>query len=538
MFAAACLAFYSLGLLRHLYVEMGSSTANEALAQMQHIRETIRMAGITVLGIGTVGTALAVGGAWIIIRSLSRALHEISGYLGLGANNLRAAAAQVSAASNSLAEGASTQAAALQESSASLEEVATMTQRNAANAHGAKESTAQTRQAAELGFRLTHDMESATQRIQAASAEMREAMTGIEKSSNDVSKIIKTIDEIAFQTNLLALNAAVEAARAGEAGAGFAVVADEVRSLAQRSARAARETNELIGTSITRSKNAASVTDKVATAVEEVTTESHELETQLKEILARVQIVDDQVGQIALASKEQSMGLTQLTTAVGHMDTVTQRTAANAEANANASRLLRTEADEMSQAVATLLQLTGRSQPADPADDSTAGETHAPSGPEAAADSAVATENLITWHPASMSTGVASIDRQHQELIDMINQLHQACMSGTGKAELQRMMGFLGDYVHKHFAHEEGLMDQHRCPSRDRNLAAHQRFLENFTRLRAKFDAEGPTVGMLVDLRKLVGDWLNNHICSIDTQMRGCTKNCPSKPKAELAAAH
>ena len=159
---------------------------------------------------------------------------------------LSAAAGQVSSASQSLAEGASEQAASLEETSSSLEEMSSMTKRNAENAQKANELAKQARAAADTGV---GDMQA-----------MNAAMDAIKASSDDIAKIIKTIDEIAFQTNILALNAAVEAARAGEAGMGFAVVADEVRNLAQRSAQAAKETAAKIEGAV--SKTAQGVRDQ------------------------------------------------------------------------------------------------------------------------------------------------------------------------------------------------------------------------------------------------------------------------------------
>jgi methyl-accepting chemotaxis protein len=149
------------------------------------------------------------------------------------------------------------------------------------------------------------------------------AMEEISRSGNEIGKIIKTIDEIAFQTNLLALNAAVEAARAGEAGAGFAVVADEVRNLAIRSAEAAKNTADLIATTITNINSGSEIVNETSTAFKQVSTQ--------------VGKVHELVSEVAEASNEQSQGIEQITSATTEMDKVTQSNAAAAEESASAA---------------------------------------------------------------------------------------------------------------------------------------------------------------------------------------------------------
>ena len=173
--------------------------------------------------------------------------------------------------------------------------------------------------------------------------EMSRAMTDIQSASSNISKINRTIDEIAFQTNILALNAAVEAARAGEAGAGFAVVADEVRKLAQRCAQAAKETAEKIEDSITKSAAGVATSAKV--------TESLDL------IVSRARQVDEIVAEIATASHEQSQGISQVNTAVTQIDKVTQTNAASAEESASASEKLSAQAAILRKLVAELQKL-------------------------------------------------------------------------------------------------------------------------------------------------------------------------------------
>ncbi|HYD83975.1 MAG TPA: methyl-accepting chemotaxis protein, partial [Opitutus sp.] len=239
---------------------------------------------------------LGVGGVWMIKFRIARPLNTVIANLHGTANTIGNAIEQIAAAGASLANGATTQAASLEETSASLEEMSGMTKRNAEHAQAANALTKQTRASAETG---AGDMQ-----------EMTTAMDAIKAASDNIAKIIKTIDEIAFQTNILALNAAVEAARAGEAGMGFAVVAEEVRNLAQRSAEAAKETAARIEDSIQKSERGVAISAKVADS--------------LGEIVTKARKVDELVAEIASASLEQSQGITQLNTAVTQMDRVTQ----------------------------------------------------------------------------------------------------------------------------------------------------------------------------------------------------------------------
>jgi len=280
-----------------------------------------------------------------IAAPLVRVLEHLTG----ASDQFRATSNQLTKASQLLADGAGQQAASLEETSASLEELSVMIKSNAANAENANELANQARSAAESGS--------------SGMTQMNQAMGDIQAASNNIAKIIKTIDEIAFQTNLLALNAAVEAARAGEAGMGFAVVADEVRNLAQRSAQAAKETADKIEDSIQKSRKGVQISAAVA--------------QNFQEIMDKVRTVDELMARIATASKEQSQGIGQLNSAVREMDSVTQSNAANAEESAGAAVELHTQADALRHPIADLMRLM-----AGKVDESTLGGTDAEDHPD------------------------------------------------------------------------------------------------------------------------------------------------------------
>ena len=276
--------------------------------------------GIVILfAIGGVLIALCFTVYWCLSRFVISPVGQIINGLEDCAAQVTSASGQLSGSAQSLAEGASEEAASLEETSASLEEVSTMARRNADNA-------------AECNT-LMREVNAVMGKANQSMAAQTVAMGEISKASEQTSKIIKTIDEIAFQTNLLALNAAVEAARAGEAGAGFAVVADEVRNLAMRAAEAARNTADLIEGTVKKVKEG-----------EDLLVRTNEDFCEVAEVAAKVGSLVDE---IAVASTEQTKGLDQVNTAIREIDRVTQQTAASSEEAASASEELSAQAEYM-----------------------------------------------------------------------------------------------------------------------------------------------------------------------------------------------
>lgn len=335
--AEAYQAFFTHAVARHEELQTELGRIREAVEQKTltdlrtHEKQVARAAFKQNVAVSLAMLVLLAGG-WRLKVVILRELRTVCTAVAESSNHLSITAHQFSATGQNLAHGFSHQASALEESSAALEEVTSMTKRTAENAQSAKELGNQNSTAAESG---TTDMQAMTQ-----------AMDEIKVSSDNIAKTLKVIDEIAFQTNLLALNAAVEAARAGEAGAGFAVVADEVRSLAQRSAQSAKDIAPKIEESIQKSQRGVELSAKVASSFQAIT--------------AKARQMDDLLAEIAVAANEQNQGILQINSAVREIDTTTQQSASTSAEMVNATSALRDHAAVLNQTVNQLNHLVGR----------------------------------------------------------------------------------------------------------------------------------------------------------------------------------
>ena len=266
-----------------------------------------------------------IGQVMQAINGIAQGLSDIVGNVRDGATQITSASSEIATGNADLSARTSEQAAALEETAASMTQLIETVRRNAENANHANRLVLASASIAAKGGDVVN--------------QVVQMMSSIKRSSEEISRIVTEIEDIAFQTNILALNAAVEAARAGEHGRSFTVVAGDVRGLAQRSALAAKEIKTLINDSVTQVDEGSTLADRAGQT--------------MGEIVTSVKRVTDIMGEISTASHEQSVGIEQVNVAIAKMDEMTQQNAALVEEAAAAAESLHTQAEKLSGVVGT-----------------------------------------------------------------------------------------------------------------------------------------------------------------------------------------
>jgi len=267
--------------------------------------------------------------AWVVSDNITKSVKRVLESLSETSTNLTSLSADLTVTGHKLAEGTTEQAASIQETSSTLEESESMVHQTTQNT---KEADSLAKTSKEMANKGNFEMQT-----------MLESMEELKRSSSEISKIIKVIDEIAFQTNILSLNAAVEAARAGDAGKGFAVVAEEVRNLAQRSAQAAKDTSGIIESNITLSEKCLIITGQVNGSLVDIKNETNKVSELLEEI--------------STASQEQEIGIGQINKAISQMEHVLQANASTAQESALSAEQLTVHTDTIKDIMTALSSL-------------------------------------------------------------------------------------------------------------------------------------------------------------------------------------
>ncbi len=423
------------------------------------------------------------------VQKLGEDLNQIMMQVLTVSNQIDSGSSQVSESAQSLSDGAAKSAASVEEISSSMNEIGSQTNTSTDNAQ----------QANQLSIGASASANTGSERM----SEMINAMAEINSAGQDIGKIIKVIDEIAFQTNLLALNAAVEAARAGQHGKGFAVVAEEVRNLAARSSKAASETAELIEGSIQKANSGTQIAERTSAALEE--------------IVGSIGKVSDLIEEIAASSNEQAQGISQVNVGMQQIDQVIQQNTASAEESAATSQELSSQAAELKRQLSRFKLKNMPSQNYSVGSSLPSAQLSLPpqnvaggwGGVAAPAQGNGGAKVMFQWKD-EYNTGVQKMDEQHRRLVEIINELYACMKDGGDRMVVGEILDELANYTVNHFKDEEDIMRKHNYPE----LAAHQLVHKNFIE-KVSTSIEKIKNGERMppaDIFNFLKDWLVSHI--------------------------
>lgn len=376
-------------------------------------------------------------------------------------------------------------ATAINEMSATVHEMAASTERTAGAADGA-------RRAAEVGQQVVSETISAINSLAGDVAQSAEVIRRLEESSNSISLVLGGIRGIADQTNLLALNAAIEAARAGEQGRGFAVVADEVRTLAGRTQDATVEIQEMLERLQQGTAEAVSVMERSGESAQQSVSKAASAGDALQEITATVATIHEMTTQVATAVEEQSTVAEEINRNITNVNTLAEQTTVDADTSTEASNRVAALASEV-WALLDRFKIDSASLQAALSNRS----------------------GLMEWDE-SLSVGIDEIDRQHKQLVSMLNELNQILAIGGGLQSVQRVLNGLANYTVTHFNYEERLLQKHNYPDFDQHKRKHEALLGKVVAFKERIDAGD--VSVTDELLTFLKEWLIGHIKGTDKE--------------------
>jgi methyl-accepting chemotaxis protein/hemerythrin len=409
------------------------------------------------------------------LREMIGMLADTSSQVAESAESMNANADNMARGAENVASQSITVATASEEMSATSGDIAQNCQLAAESAQRANSAAEQGGQIVENSIAVMHRI---AERVQASAKTVEE----LGKRSDQIGSIISTIEDIADQTNLLALNAAIEAARAGEQGRGFAVVADEVRALAERTTKATKEIGLMIKAIQQETISAVSAMEDGVREVEQGTGEAARSGEALRKIQDEINALNLQVQQIATAAEEQTATTSEISNSMHQITDVAQDTV-------EGSRSTATEAQQMARLSDELQRLVGQFRLSE-------------SG------------KLINWS-TSFSVNVPSMDREHQRLVEIINELYGAMRKGHGKDAIGSILDGLVDYTRTHFANEERLMKEAGFSGYEEQKRAHAALITQVQEIHGKFKSG---TALSQEVLSFLKNWLVNHIQGMDKQ--------------------
>ncbi|NVN91313.1 MAG: bacteriohemerythrin [Desulfuromonadales bacterium] len=407
-------------------------------------------------------------------------LREMIGTLADSSAQISSSSTEMSNSAGEMAKGAEEVAIQAITVATASEEMSATSGDIAQNCQMAAESAQRANQAAGHGAAVVDNSIAVMHRIAERVQSSAMTVAALGKRSDEIGAIVGTIEDIADQTSLLALNAAIEAARAGEQGRGFAVVADEVRALAERTTKATREIGLMIKAIQGETRSAVIAMEEGVAEVEQGTGEAARSGEALQSIQDEINAVNLQVQQIATAAEEQTATTSEISGNIHHITDVAQNSVEGARMTAKA-------ADHLSRLSAELQQVVGQFKLS-------------------------GSGKLIEWS-RSYSVSVDSMDREHQRLIDIINNLYASMRAGRSQDAIGKILDELVDYTRTHFDHEERLMQQSGYTGYDEQKRAHEALIAQVKKIQDKQHA-GTALGQ--EVMTFLKSWLVNHIQGLD----------------------